>query len=58
MTHAGASTPNHQESSIVLRTIYARTLYAVYMLAPIALCEWHVPRLSQDTARELARLFS
>jgi len=41
----------------MLRTFALRTLYALHMIAPIALVSWHVQRLAPGTALALRSLF-
>lgn len=40
----------------MLNRFKLRTLYAIHMLAPLAIVEWHLDRLNLDTLNDLASL--
>lgn len=40
----------------MMKRLALRALYAVHMLAPLALVEWHIERLSQGTLEGLRSL--
>ena len=42
---------------MLLKQLKLRTLYALHMLAPLALALWHVERLAPDTRAGLLALF-
>jgi hypothetical protein len=41
----------------MIKHITLRAIYAAHMLAPLALVEWHIQRLSADTCSALRALF-
>lgn len=42
----------------MIKALALRAIYAAHMLAPLALVDWHVQRLSRDTLESLLALCS